>query len=160
MRIEIGQIITQIISFLVMLWVLKRYAWKPLLNILDERKQKIKDEFAAIEQQKKESEELNNKYKTQMREIDLVAKNKMDEIVSEAERVGKEIEKKADIQAHAIIAKAQADLQNEVLKAKMQLKTELVNITLAATQKMLQTHLSDEKQKEMIMEFVEQLESK
>ncbi len=52
MNIEISQVITQIIGFLITVWLLKRFAWKPLLSMMDERRQKIKDEFQRIEDEK------------------------------------------------------------------------------------------------------------
>ena len=58
MNFHIAQILTQIIGFLVALWILKRYAWKPLLGILDERRAKISGELDTIEQEKGRVEEL------------------------------------------------------------------------------------------------------
>ena len=49
LKIEIPQLITHIIGFLIALWILKRYAWKPLLALLDERRERIKNGFAEIE---------------------------------------------------------------------------------------------------------------
>lgn len=50
--LDLGQIIVQIIGFLAMLWILKRYGWKPLLDLLDARRQKIQSEFDSIEEKK------------------------------------------------------------------------------------------------------------
>lgn len=157
MHLEFGQIFTQIVSFLIMLWVLKRYAWKPLLNTLDERKNKIKSEIKGIEKQRKDVESLIEEYRNKLKEIDVYARTKTQEAVDEGKRRADEIQKEAQQKAQAMIIKAQNDLQKEIVKAKEQLKDELVNMTVAATEKILQKNLSKEKQKDLLSDFVEQV---
>ena len=62
MNLEIGQIIAQIVAFLVTLWILQRYAWNPLLKLMDERRANIRGEFEQIEAAKKEIETLRASY--------------------------------------------------------------------------------------------------
>jgi F-type H+-transporting ATPase subunit b len=157
MHLEFGQIFTQIVSFLIMLWVLKRYAWKPLLSTLDERKNRIKSEIKSIEKQKKDVESLIEEYRNKLKEIDVYARTKTQEAVDEGKRRADEIQKEAQQKAQAMIIKAQNDLQKEIIKAKEQLKDELVNMTVAATEKILQKNLSKEKQKDLLSDFVEQV---
>jgi F-type H+-transporting ATPase subunit b len=157
MQLEYGQILTQIISFLIMLWVLKRYAWKPLLSTLDERKERIKSEIKGIEKQKRDVEKLIEEYRDKLKEIDIYARSKTQEAVDEGKRRADEIQKEAQLKAHAMITKAQSDLQNEIVKAKEQLKDELVTMTVAATEKILQRNLGKEKQKDLLSDFVEQV---
>jgi F-type H+-transporting ATPase subunit b len=154
MKIEIGQVITQIISFLIMLWVLKRYAWKPILTLLDERKDRIKREFESIEEQKKQLESLKNEYQEKLKSIDNQARTKFQEALDQAQKDGQKIQQQAHNQAKSIIAKAQEELQKDILKAKDQLKNDFVEVTFAAAQKVMQTNLDHEKQKALIPEFI------
>ncbi|MGZ3633771.1 MAG: F0F1 ATP synthase subunit B family protein, partial [Parachlamydiaceae bacterium] len=62
MKIQIGQVISQIIAFLLMLWILSRYAWKPILNTMEERRHKIQSDSDAIEDQRKQAEALLAEY--------------------------------------------------------------------------------------------------
>ena len=141
MKIELGQIFTQIISFLVMLWVMKRYAWKPFLAMLDGRRDKIKAEIEAIEDQKKEIERVSKEYEDKIKNIEAYAVGKTREAVEEGRRKAEDIQNDAQGQARVIIAKAKDDLQKEVLKAKVQLKDELVKITMAATEKLVEANM-------------------
>lgn len=159
MRIEIGQIFTQIVSFLVMLWVLKKYAWKPLLAILEKRQNTIKGEFADIENQKTELDKLAEEYRQKLKGIDELASVKTKEAIDQGRQMAMEIQNEAHQQAKGIIAKAKEDLQKEVLKAKVQLKDELVNMTVMAAEKILQKNLDKEKQKNLMMDFIDQMES-
>lgn len=156
MRIEIGQIFAQIISFLIMLWVLKRYAWKPLLGLLEERKNKIASEFETIEQQKLENAHIKNEYQRKLKEIEELARFKMQRAIEDGQQLALKIQKDAQVQAKKIITTAEEEVQKEIRRAKIQLKNELVKISLMATEKILNMSLDGEKQKELVMNFVEQ----
>lgn len=155
MKVEIGQIISQIISFLIMVWVLKRYAWKPLIKIMDDRNAKIASEFRTIDEQAKEVENLKKTYQDKLNDIDIEAQKRINIAIQEANILAQDIQKQAQAQAKAILIKVQDELQNEVLKAKDQLKNEIVNISLAATQKVIETQLNADSQKQMTEEFVD-----
>lgn len=157
MRIEIAQIFTQIVSFLVMFWVLKRYAWKPLLSLLDERRNKIQSEFDEIASQKKDIDKLNEDYRERLKEIDSLAKSKMQEAINEGKHVALEIQQDAHAKAQAIISQARMDLQGEILKAKEQFKTEIINMVMTATEKVLDTKLDKEKQNDLMKNLINKM---
>lgn len=159
MSVEIGQIITQIISFLIMLWVLKRYAWKPLLAVLDARREKIQGEFDTIENGKKENENLKKEYEKKLREIDVQARAKIQEAVAEGNELSMEIQNAAHAKAQEIVSRAKEELQKEVYKARTKLKDELVDMTLSATEKVVQLNLNKDNQKKLINDFIEQMEN-
>jgi F-type H+-transporting ATPase subunit b len=159
MKIEIGQIITQIISFLIMLWVMKRYAWKPLLAILDERRDKIQADLDAIEQEKARNAALEKEYQAKLDEIDALAEEKSKKAIEEGKKIALKIQNEAHSKAKEIVNKSQEDLQKELLKAKTQLKNEIVDMALLASEKVLQMNLDTEKQKSLILDFVEKMES-
>lgn len=159
MIIEISQIITQIISFLVMLWVLQRFAWKPLLKVMDERRHKIESDFKTIEEQTTENERLRKEYQEKLQGVDAEARLIIKEANEKGHLIFKEIESEARTQAKNIINKTKEELQQEIAKAKVLLREEIVNMALMATQKILQTNLDAEKQKKLVDEFVNQMES-
>lgn len=156
MRIEIGQIITQIISFLIMLWVLKRFAWKPLLGLLDERQSKIKNEFASIDRHHQQIERLKEEYNKHLKDIEFRAKEAMLKAVDEGQKVAHTIQKNAHEEAKAILIAAKDNVQREIDKAKVQLKDELVKISMLATEQILKSIVDEKKQKEMILDFIDQ----
>lgn len=159
MKIEIGQIITQIISFLIMLWVMKRYAWKPLLAILDERRDKIQADLDAIEQEKARNAALEKEYQAKLDQIDALAEEKSKKAIEEGKKMALKIQNEAHSKAKEIVNKSQEDLQKELLKAKTQLKSEIVDMAFLASEKVLQMNLDTEKQKSLILDFVEKMES-
>lgn len=137
MNIELGQIISQIIAFLIMLWILKRFAWKPLLTVMDERQEKIRNEFATIEQQKQEAKSLHKSYEEKIANIQHVAKKLGQEEVNKAREVGREIEEEGQKRAREMMLKAKSAAEEEKIKAQEELKKELVNLVIASTEAVL-----------------------
>jgi len=160
MNVEIGQVLTQIVAFLIVVWVLKKFAWKPLLSVMEERKNKIRAEFDSIEEQKKNIQTLTDNYNEKLKDIEAEARFKIQEAVNDGRRISQEIQAEARNQAKEILTKAQAEVEREIAKAKIQLKNDLVNMTIAATQKIIQERLDGDKHKKLIADFVEQAEFK
>jgi F-type H+-transporting ATPase subunit b len=156
MKIEIGQVITQIISFLIMLWVLKRYAWKPLLSLMEERRTRIQSDFDTIHEQKREIERLTSEYEEKLKNFEVQTHVKIQEAIQKGQQIAQEIQQEAQQTAKAIIAKTKEDIQQEILHAKVQLKQDLVNMTILATKKIIQSKLDPEEQKKQVLEFIEQ----
>lgn len=156
MKIEIGQIISQILSFLIMLWILKKFAWKPILQLLEDRRNKIKSQFDDIDEKKKQLSIQQNEYEKKVNELHALAQDKIREAVETGQVKAQEIQEKARSQAKGIIEKAEITAQNEIQKAQIQLKDEIVNLTLAATEKIFQSGISKEKQKDLILDFLQQ----
>lgn len=158
MKVEIDQIITQIISFLMILWLLSRYAWKPLLKVLDDRKNKIQSDCAEIQEQRLQVDKLVNEYQEKLRSLDAQALQKMNQAIEEAKLAAESIHAEAKLQAKAILSQAQDDLQNEIHQARLKLKNDLVEMTLSATEKVLKNSLNEEQQKKYVSDIIDQLE--
>lgn len=156
MNIEIGQIITQIISFLIMFWVLKRFAWKPLLASLEERKQRVQAEFDEIEKQKNDISKLSDEYQNKLNEIDTLAASKTKEAIEEGREIAVAIKEEAAAQSRALIAKAHSDIEKEVYKAKSELKNEIVNISTSIAEKLMKRQIDKEAQKEILNNVIKE----
>lgn len=156
MKIELAQIFTQIVSFLIVLWVLKKFAWKPFLQILENRETKIRKEFDLIEEGKKENTKMAKLYQEKLENIHEEANELIKTSREKGQKIAKQLEDKAREDAKKIMNASKEDLQKEVYKAKRHLKDELINITLSATKKMVQTSMDKEKQKELVEEFVKE----
>ena len=160
MHLEIGQILSQIIAFLFTFWILKRYAWKPILNILDARRDKIKSEFELIENKKADLDELSNRYHAKLRDIDAEARSRLQEAIDEGREISTHLQNEARHQAKLIIDRAHTTIEKEIIKAKIQLKNEVVNMTILASEKLIRENLSDEKQKQLVEHFVKEAQFK
>lgn len=160
MHLEWQQVITQIVGFLIALWVLKKFAWKPLLRVLEERKEKIISEFGKIEEDRKKAQQLLEQYREKLKEIDAEARVRIQEAVNEGRKIAAEIKQQAQNEAKEVLTKAQAEITRELAKAKVQLKNDIVSMALAATEKIIDEKLDEKKDRKLITDFIEELEIK
>lgn len=161
MDIEIGQVISQLLAFLIMFWILKRYAWKPLTRFMEERRQLIQSEFDSIANQKNEIKEIIEDYKEKLADIDSRARLKNQEEIAKGSKIAQSIKDEAQKQAKAIIALAQEETERELIKAKQELKKYIVDLVIDTSQKVIQEKITDEgKQKELIEKILTQAKTK
>jgi F-type H+-transporting ATPase subunit b len=158
MNLEIGQVITQIIGFLIALFILKRFAWKPLLGILEERRTKIKTEFEKIEDEKEKVKGLTAEYEGKLKDIEGLARQKILEAAKEGQQMANQVKENARKEALEILGRSKEEIQRELEKAKVQLKNDLVNLSLQAAEKIIQERLDKERDRKYIADFIEGLE--
>ena len=158
MNLSLQEILTQAAGFILLVWALKRMAWKPLLKLLDDRREKIRSGFAEIEQTQKKLEQLKTEYERARAHIEDEARQKLQESIDEGRRVGRELQEGARREARAILEKAKEDIQLEIAKAKVTLRNEVADLTLRATERLLEEKLDETKDKEIVLDFIEDLE--
>lgn len=155
-----AQIITVIVAFLIVVWILKALAWKPILLMLDERRERIARSFDEIDRKTADAAALAKEYEERLRRIDDEARDRQNRAIDEGRRTATAIIEKARGEAEEIISKARANLDMEMEKARLQLRTEAVELSLAATGKLLAANMDDERQRQLAREFVEALENR
>jgi len=151
----ISQILTQLVAFLIFLWILRRYAWGPILRLLDERREQIAGEFDRIEEAKTETERLRADYEDRLRTIEQEARARIQEAVGEGRRVAQEIRQQAHSEARAITNKAKENIQLEVEKARVQLKEDMIRMTLDGLERVLRESVNREQHDRLIAHFTE-----
>lgn len=152
------QVLTQIVGFLIVLWVLKRFAWKPILSLLEERRQKIKAEFDSAAQRKEEANQLLASYEAKLAEIDAASRAKIQEAVSEAQKIANDIREEARKEGRELVVRSQAEIAREISKAKVQLKEDMVSISLTATEKIISQKLDEPGHRRLIDEYLSRVE--
>lgn len=158
MNLEWQLIVTHAIGFLITLWILKRYAWGPLLNLVEERRQHIVSEFDSIDKEKQKAAELNAHYQSLLREIESQRRTEIVKAVNEGKKIAEELKAAARNEADELRDKTKSELGREVAKAKVQLKDDMVKLTVAATAKLLHEKLDDKSHHKLISEYIETLE--
>jgi F-type H+-transporting ATPase subunit b len=158
MDVSIQQLLTHAVGFLITVWILKKFAWGPLLALLEERRKKISDEFETIEEEKKKIDNLSAEYQAKLKDIDAERRAKLVEAVNEGKQIAQKIEAEARDKAQEIHNKAKTDIERDIAKAKVQLKDEMITITMSAAEKILKEKLDDTKHRELIGRFIEGVE--
>jgi len=150
----------EVINFFVLLWLLKRYLYTPLTDVLDKRKNKIESDLQEAKDKKKEAQQLKEKYENQLSE----ARSEAQEIVEDAEERAKEkankIIEEAREDAQRIKERNEAEIKQAKEEAVAELKEEVSSISLMAASKFLREQLDEEKHKKLINQYIEDLDEK
>lgn len=157
MKLIFQEILTQIVAFLILLWVMKKVAWKPLLALLDERRKRIQDAFDGIEAQRREIETMKADYEKRFALIGEQARLKIQEAMAEGRGLASEIQEKARQEAREILERSKQSIEIEIGKARIELKDVIVSLTLQATENLLREKLDPAEHKRMITEFLEEV---
>jgi F-type H+-transporting ATPase subunit b len=157
MNIDIAVLVTNILGFLLVLWILRKYAWGPILSFLEERRRHIADEFSAIDRDKAEAEQLKSEFHDQLAEIDNLKRTKIQEGASEAQELADSIKGDARREAQELRERARADAQREQEKARIQLRDHIVDMTVRSSEKLIREKLNDSKHRDLISKFIEDL---
>jgi len=151
-------LLTHAVGFLIALWILKKFAWKPIMKILEERRQKIQADFDEAAADRKKAEGILSDYEAKMREVEAESRAKIQEAVKEGQQVASEIKDEARDEAKGLIEKAKSELDRDVQKARAQLKEDMVAMTLGATEKLIVEKLDDKKHRQLISNFIDEVE--
>ena len=155
--IDLRQVVTQILGFLLMLAILRKYAWGPVLAMLEARRQKIADDFKDAERRKAEADEAKARYETELRGIEAKARSRMQDAIAEGQKVAGEIKSQAQTEAQARLQHANDDILREREKAKETLKHEVVSLALKTAEKVLATKLDDAAHRQLAGKFVDEV---
>ena len=157
--IDIKQVATQILGFLLLLWGLRTWAWGPVLGMLEARRQKIAGEFEEAERRKAEALELKARYEQDLRGIEAQARQRIQQAVSEAQKVASEIKAQAQADAQQRVARAAEEIAREQEKAKELLKENIIGLAVRSAEKILRQKLDDKTNRQLAAEFIDEVEA-
>jgi len=154
-----GLYIWTIVTFLVLVALLAKFAWRPLLQALHERQESIRKSLDDARAAKQELERLH----AESAKILAEARTQAEAIVSrtreDAARFGDELKQKARSDASAIVANAQKQIEQETSRALQQIRHEAVDLSVAIASKLLQKNVTKEDNERLIEETFRQLET-
>ena len=152
-----GLIIWTFVTFFVVLFVLKKVAWKPLLTMLETREETIKSDLQRAEHAREESERLLAEHKKSLQDSELEARKIVEDARAIAEKLKAEIVEKAQSTAHNLTVQAKAEIQREKETALSELREEVASLAIEAAGKILDETLDDEKHRKIVDTFIKTL---
>ncbi len=152
---DTGLLFWMLISFSITLWILGKYAWKPIMKSLKDRSAKIQNSIDAAEKAREEIESLKEDNKKIMAE----ARAERDKLLKEAKEIKDKMiraaEQEAKDKASKVIEDARVQIDREKNKALSELKASVADLTIDIAEKILRKELKDkQKQKDYINELV------
>jgi len=143
-------LIAQIVNFLVLLFVLYKFAYGPILAMLEKRQKKIEKGLKDADEAHKKLVESEEKQKEILKHARTEAKDIVEKSRLQAEKSKSEIAASAKTQAEKILAGAKVEIEQEKQKTIAEIKSEIGGLVVAATEKILEEKIDGEKDKEII----------
>jgi F-type H+-transporting ATPase subunit b len=153
---SIGLFFWQTVLFVLLVLLLKKFAWKPILEAVNEREQGIKDALDAAEQAKQEMADLQSDNEKLLKE----ARAERDAMLKEARDIKNKMindaKDEAKVEADKMVAQAQAAIESEKKAAIADLKNQVASLSLEIAEKVVKENLSsDDKQQKLVKNLLE-----
>ena len=149
---SLGLFFWQLLLFIALLLLLKKFAWKPILDAVNERETSIKDSLSAAQKARDEMQAVQADNKRILKE----ARTERDVLLSEAKKASTQMinqaKEDAKLEADIITAQAQEMIQNEKKAAINDLKTQVAQLSVDIAEKVLQTELKDKAAQDKLVE--------
>ncbi len=156
--INLGYLISQIVNFTLLAVLLYFVAYKPILRMLDERSGRIKKGLEDAEAASRRAAEMEQEFEARMSE----ARKEGQEIVAQAtqmsEKARQEILETARQESRAQIEKAKEEIARERELAMAELRQQVADLSLSISEKVIGEALDEQRQRQLIAEFLEQTE--
>ncbi|MCE2846933.1 MAG: F0F1 ATP synthase subunit B [Sphingobacteriales bacterium] len=152
---DFGLVFWMTVSFLIVLFLMRKFAWGPILTSLKERETSIEDALNAAQKAKDEVANM----KAENERILLEARNERDRILKEAretkDMIVNEARSKAQAEGDRMITIAREAIQNEKMAAITELKNQVATLSIEIAEKVMRQQLSsDEKQKALVQDLL------
>ena len=143
-------LIAQILNFLVLLVILAKFAYKPLLQAMDDRRNRIINDLDSAEQTRLDAEALKEQYAEQL----AGARQEATEIVTKANQIAQnihdELVEQARVEQEAMMANAKERIEQEKQQALLDIRTEVIKLSTLIAGKIVNQKLNSEKDQKLV----------
>jgi F-type H+-transporting ATPase subunit b len=158
LQLEPGMIIWTWATFVVLMVLLYRVAWKPLVAMIDERDKAIAEGLRKAEQAREEAESLMKEQKEKLAKTHDEAKAMLETSKKTAENTKTDLINQAREEANKIIERGKADLERERHDAVFKMKKDISALVVQAASKLIGMSLDEKKHQELIEESIQKLD--
>ena len=158
-QVEPGLAIWTILTFLVLVWLLAKFAWRPLLRALDARQEIIRKSLEDAQLARQTAEDANKNSEQILKKARIEADALVAIGRTEAEKLRKEIQQAAGADAEAIIRDARARIDAETNRALRQIRGEIADISVDIATKLIRRNCSREANIDLIEEMLNQIDA-
>ena len=154
--VNLPGLIAQVITFLLFFGALSAILYKPILRMLDQRAQRIKESLESAEKVKEETAKAEQALKAEIEKGRTEARAIVGQATEVAERVREEARQQAKVEAEAIIARARSEAQRELDDALETLRGQFADLTVTAAERVIKASLDVNQHRRLIDEVVQQ----
>ena len=154
-----GLFIWTILTFLILLGLLAKFAWGPLLKALDERQATIRKSLDDADQAQQELAKMQEKSADLLAEARAEGQSIVAQSRAAAEVVREDLHQKAKTEAAAMVKAAERQIQQETARAIQQIRHEVVDLSLSVASKLIKKNLTAEDNDALIQDSLNQIDT-
>lgn len=155
--LRVGDMIVQLVFFIILLLALKKFAWGPVMNMMEKRENYVANEIEAAEKSRAEAEKAAQEAAAQLQNV----RQEAQKIIEDAKNAGikqeQDIIESARKEAERIKLQAQADIQNEKEQAIQALQAQVASLSVLVASKVIEKEISEADQKAFIEQYIKEV---
>jgi F-type H+-transporting ATPase subunit b len=145
------------VNFLLLLFVLQRFLYKPVLGMLDERQRKIRESVEAAELMRQETAKADLERAEALREARRQAEEIVTRAMQEADRLRADAREQAQEEAQRIITRAEQEAQAERQQAMLELRRQVADLAVLAASRVISRNLDDQTNRALVEQFLSEM---
>ncbi|HLR18776.1 MAG TPA: F0F1 ATP synthase subunit B [Staphylococcus sp.] len=154
--VQWGTIIVTLLTFLILVALLKKFAWGPLKDVMDQREHDINKDIDDAEQAKLNAQKLEEQNKQTLKETQDEVQRILEDSKVQARKQHEEIIHEANIRANGMIETAQNEINSEKERAISDINNQVSELSVLIASKVLQKEISGQDQKELVEKYIKE----
>ncbi|HJX12806.1 MAG TPA: F0F1 ATP synthase subunit B [Dehalococcoidales bacterium] len=154
--ISLPTLLTQVVTFVILLIILRFVAYKPIMRMLDERSRRVKESLEQAESVREQSARAEEQVKKRLEEVSREGQERIARAVKAGEEVKQKAQEDARQEAEALVNRARAEIQRERDEAIGEVRREFADLTVLAAGKVIERTLDKEKHRDLIEKVLEE----
>lgn len=149
-----GDALYQLLAFLVLMWLLKKFAWGPLMNVMKKREEHVANEIDQAEKARKEAEKLLAQHQQMVKEARQQSQEFIEQAKLQGETQKEEIITAARQEAERLKESARLEIQQERENAVKALREQVASLSVLIASKVIEKELNEKDQEALIQEYI------
>ena len=152
--INLGYLISQMVNFVLLLVLLRIFLYRPIVNMLDRRREKIRADLDEADKARSQAEAAKQEYEKQLEQAREERRSIVAQANEQAEKMREEILEKARVEAQQLVAKTEEETEALRRQTLIGAQDEIVDLAVAAAGKVVGESLDEKAHRRLIQEFI------
>jgi len=152
--INLGYLLSQIVNFVLLLVILRMILYKPIVNMLDRRREKITTDLQEADKARSQAEAAKQEYEKQLDEAREERRSILAQATEQAEKMKEDILAEARAEAQEVVAKTEEDVEALRRQTLVGAQDQIVDLAMAAAGKVVGESLDEQAHRRLIQEFI------
>jgi len=153
-EVDPGVVFWTIVTFIFLLIILKKFAWKPILTALDQRETAIKESLEKADRAREDAQKVLDQNQANLAKAEEESKQIINQSRAYAEKLKEQMIQESKEQAKKIVEEAASEIQRNKDAAFDELKAQIVEIVIQAAEKVIKENLDQEAQKKIVNKYI------